>query len=124
MPLLLWLAVALLTVAIVRLVRRERELVGEMAALDERAKDLGLRLEAAEGEVAQAVTQAEIAENVLLEKGVADEDDIEAVRRRVRGGRDVRLRSSARRRAELISRGLRPRPAAEPLGPTPARRVP
>jgi hypothetical protein len=82
MPLLLWLAVALLTVAIVRLVRRERELVGEMAALDERAKDLGLRLEAAEGEVAQAVTQAEIAENVLLEKGVADEDDIEAVRRR------------------------------------------
>lgn len=82
MPLLLWLAVALLTVAIVRLVRRERELVGEMAALDERAKELGLRLEAAEGEVAQAVTQAEIAENVLLEKGVADEDDIEAVRRR------------------------------------------
>ena len=82
MPLLLWLAVALLTVAIVRLVRRERELVGEMAALDERADELGLRLEAAEGEVAQAITQAEIAENVLLEKGVADEDDIEAVRRR------------------------------------------
>lgn len=82
MPLLLWLAVGLLTVAVVRLVRRERELVSEMAELDERAKDLGLRLEAAEGEVAQAVTQAEIAENVLLEKGVADEDDIEAVRRR------------------------------------------
>ncbi len=82
MPLLLWLAVALLAVAVVRLVRRERELVSEMAELDERAKDLGLRLEAAEGEVAQAVTQAEIAENVLLEKGVADEDDIEAVRRR------------------------------------------
>lgn len=82
MPLLLWLAFALLATAVVRLVRRERDLVAELAELGDRLKELGMRLEAAEGEVAQAVTQAEIAENVLLEKGVADEDDIEAVRRR------------------------------------------
>ena len=82
MPLLLWLAVALLATVVVRLVRRERDLLAEVADLGERVRELGARLESAEGEVAQAVTQAEIAENVLLEKGVADEDDIEAVRRR------------------------------------------
>ncbi len=82
MVLLLTVAVALLATAIVRLVRRERSLVAEVSDLGERMSELGLRLEAAEAEVAQAVTQAEIAENVLLEKGVADEDDIEAVRRR------------------------------------------
>ncbi|WP_242344729.1 hypothetical protein [Anaeromyxobacter terrae] len=82
MVLLLTIAVALLATALVRLVRRGRSLVAEIADLGERVSELGLRLEAAEGEVAQAVTQAEIAENVLLEKGVADEDDIEAVRRR------------------------------------------
>jgi cell division septum initiation protein DivIVA len=82
MPLLLLLVLALLATAIVRLVRRERDLAAELAELGERVKELGMRLESAEGEVAQAVTQAEIAENVLLEKGVADEDDIEAVRRR------------------------------------------
>ncbi|WP_242338322.1 MULTISPECIES: hypothetical protein [Anaeromyxobacter] len=82
MVLLLTVAVALLSTALVRLVRRERGLVAEVSELGERVSELGLRLEAAEGEVAQAVTQAEIAENVLLEKGVADEDDIEAVRRR------------------------------------------
>lgn len=82
MPLLLWIAVVVLATALLRFARRERELVGEVGDLGERVKELGLRLEAAEAEVAQAVTQAEIAENVLLEKGVADEDDIEAVRRR------------------------------------------
>jgi hypothetical protein len=82
MPLLLWIAVVVLATAVLRFARRERELVGEVGDLGERVKELGLRLEAAEAEVAQAVTQAEIAENVLLEKGVADEDDIEAVRRR------------------------------------------
>ena len=82
MVLLLTVAVALLSTAIVRLLRRERTLVAEVSDLGERVSELGLRLEAGESEVAQAVTQAEIAENVLLEKGVADEDDIEAVRRR------------------------------------------
>ncbi|ABS24502.1 hypothetical protein [Anaeromyxobacter sp. Fw109-5] len=82
MPLLLWIAVVVLATAVLRFARRERELAGEVGDLGERVKELGLRLEAAEAEVAQAVTQAEIAENVLLEKGVADEDDIEAVRRR------------------------------------------
>ena len=82
MPLLLWIAVVVLATVVLRFARRERELAGEVGDLGERVKELGLRLEAAEAEVAQAVTQAEIAENVLLEKGVADEDDIEAVRRR------------------------------------------
>ena len=61
---------------------RERALATQVAALGERVSELSARVEAAEADVAHAVTQAEIAEGVLLEKGVADEDDIEAVRRR------------------------------------------
>jgi hypothetical protein len=61
---------------------RERALAAQVATLGERVSELGSRVDAAEADVAHAVTQAEIAEGVLLEKGVADEDDIEAVRRR------------------------------------------
>ncbi len=82
MPVLLAAAVALLATSFLRLVRRERTLAAEVAALSERVSDLTARLDGTEQDVARAVTQAEIAENVLLEKGVADEDDIAAVRQR------------------------------------------
>jgi outer membrane murein-binding lipoprotein Lpp len=66
--------------------RRERRLASEVRELEERIRELSARVEAAEADVAHAVTQAEIAESLLLEKGIADEEDIEAARRRFDGG--------------------------------------
>ncbi len=66
--------------------RRDRRLTGEMTELQERIRELSARVEAAEADVAHAVTQAEISESLLLEKGIADEEDIEAARRRFDGG--------------------------------------
>lgn len=82
MSLLLSVALSCLAAALVRTVRRERLLTAEVGALTERVNELTVRLEATEHDVARAATQAEIAESVLLEKGVADEDDLEAVRQR------------------------------------------
>lgn len=65
-----------------RLRRRERLLAAEVGMLTERIEELSARVEAAEADVAHALTQTEIAESLLVEKGVADEDDIEAVRQR------------------------------------------
>ena len=66
--------------------RRERRLTSEVRELNERIRELSARVEAAEADVAHAVTQAEISESLLLEKGIADEEDIEAARRRFDGG--------------------------------------
>jgi hypothetical protein len=82
MSLLAAAALALLASSIVHLLRRERALVAELDRVAERVRELSARMSATEQDVVQAVTQAEIAESVLLEKGVADEDDLEAVRRR------------------------------------------
>lgn len=70
----------------VRSVVRERRLEQELRATQERMRELAARVEAAEADVAHAVTQAEISESLLLEKGIADEEDIEAARRRFDGG--------------------------------------
>ena len=53
----------------------------EARALAEKVRELSARLEATEQEVARAAMQADVAELVLLDKGVADEEDIEALRR-------------------------------------------
>jgi hypothetical protein len=82
MSLLVVVALALLASSIVHLVRRDRAHVAALEALGERVRELSARIAATEQDVVQAVTQAEVAESVLLEKGVADEDDLEAVRRR------------------------------------------
>jgi hypothetical protein len=66
--------------------RREARLTGEVGELNERIRELCARVEAAEADVAHAVTQTEITESLLLEKGIADEEDIEAARRRFDGG--------------------------------------
>lgn len=79
-------AVAALAAALVQLYRRDRRLRGELAAVHERMRELAARVEAAEADVAHAVTQAEISESLLVEKGIADEEDIEAARRRFDGG--------------------------------------
>jgi outer membrane murein-binding lipoprotein Lpp len=62
--------------------RREQALAAQVAELAERVRELQVRVDAAEADVAHAVTQGDIAESLLLEKGIADEEDIEAVRRR------------------------------------------
>jgi C4-dicarboxylate-specific signal transduction histidine kinase len=79
-------AAALAAALSVQLLRRERRLTRELREVQERMRELAARVEAAEADVAHAVTQAEVSESLLLEKGIADEEDIEAARRRFDGG--------------------------------------
>jgi hypothetical protein len=53
----------------------------ETRDLAEKVRELSARLEATEQEVARAALQADVAELVLLDKGVADEEDLEEARR-------------------------------------------
>jgi hypothetical protein len=89
----LLLAVALIAVAgtAVLLARRVRAMSAEVAILSERVAELSTRMEAAEHDVAGAIAQTEVAETVLLDKGLADEEDLEAARRRfsAEGARDA-----------------------------------
>jgi hypothetical protein len=78
-------AATLVAAGFARMVLRERRMTGELAGLTERIQELSARVEAAEADVAHAVTQTEITETLLLEKGIADEDDLEAARRRFDG---------------------------------------
>ncbi len=80
-------AVALLAGVSLELVRRLRALTGEVAALTERVRELGSRLDSAEQDAAAALAQADVAECVLLDKGVFDEEDLEEARARS-GGTD------------------------------------
>lgn len=80
------LAVALFAALAAVAVRRIRELAGDVEALSERVRELSVRLDATEQDAATALSQADVAESVLLEKGVADEDDLEAARARSGGG--------------------------------------
>ncbi len=61
---------------------RDRALAASVDDLRERLRELSARLDAAENDVAQALASADVAESVLLDKGVADEEDLEAARRR------------------------------------------
>jgi hypothetical protein len=64
------------------LVRRVRGLLADVSELSERVKELAARMDAAQQDVAGALVRTEVAETVLLDKGLADEDDLEAARRR------------------------------------------
>lgn len=86
MSVLVALLLALLAASLVRAVRRERALGAELTDLSERVRAVSARLEATEQDVAHAALQAGIAESVLVEKGLADEEDLEAVRRRFDAG--------------------------------------
>ncbi len=66
----------------VRANRSERRPSSEGDDLRERVRELSERLESVERSVGEAATQAEVAGTVLLEKGIADEEDLEAARRR------------------------------------------
>jgi hypothetical protein len=82
MPLLAVAALVLLAAALLGLVRRERARASELVLLAGQVRELSQRLESTEQDVARVQTQADVAESLLVEKGVADEDDVEAVRRR------------------------------------------
>ena len=65
-----------------QLVRHLRALAADLDELSERVRELSVRLAATEQDAANALAQADVAESVLLDKGVADEDDLEAARAR------------------------------------------
>ncbi len=65
-------------------IRVARRLQGEVNALSERVEELSARLGATENDAARAALSAEVAESVLIEKGVADEEDLEEARRQFR----------------------------------------
>src|SRR5512138_2666157 len=75
-------ALELVAALAARLVRKVRALEDDVASLSERVAELSARLEAAEHDAATALAQSDVAESVLLDKGVADEDDLEAARAR------------------------------------------
>jgi hypothetical protein len=71
---LLSMAVALASI------RAWRDSAAEAEARRLEAKELASRLEAAERLAGQAAARAEVTGQLLLEKGIADEDDLETVR--------------------------------------------
>jgi aspartate aminotransferase-like enzyme len=76
------LAVALFAALAFGVVRRLRAHAEDVEALSERLRELSARLDATEQDAANALAQADVAESVLLDKGVADEEDLEAARAR------------------------------------------
>ncbi len=73
---------ALLAALSLELVRRLRALAGEVSLLTERVHDLSARVETAEHDAAAALAPADVAECVLLDQGVFDEDDLAEARAR------------------------------------------
>ena len=73
-------AVATAAVALVAVWRLRRE----AGLLSERLGEVSARLEAAEQDAARAALGSDVAESVLIDKGLADEEDLEEVRRQFR----------------------------------------
>ena len=69
--------------------RAFRALSRDRASLAERLGEVAARLEAAEHEIARAALRVEVAESVLLDKGLADEDDLDLARRQVEDAIDA-----------------------------------
>jgi hypothetical protein len=63
--------------------RSEAGLRARLAELGERLDQLHLRLEVTEQDLAMAMSQTGVAEGLLLEKGIADADEVEDMRRRL-----------------------------------------
>jgi hypothetical protein len=53
----------------------------EAAGLADQVRGIAARVESVEAEVSRTALRADVAETVLLEKGVADEEDLEEARR-------------------------------------------
>ncbi len=65
-----------------RALRRRRALEREVDGLRGTVQELAGRLEAAEAGAARALAAAEVSASLLVEKGVADEEELEAARAR------------------------------------------
>ncbi len=63
--------------------RVEAALRAQLEGLAERLDQLHVRLEVAEQDLAMALSQTGVAEGLLLEKGIADADEVEDMRRRL-----------------------------------------
>lgn len=63
--------------------RTEATLRAAVDRLSERLDQVNVRLEAAEQDLAMALSQTGVAEGLLLEKGIADADEVEDMRRRL-----------------------------------------
>ena len=72
-----------------RAARAQRALAGQIRALRRELREVSGRLENAEKSAGDAATRAEVAGNVLLEKGLANEEDLEAARRRLDAPNDA-----------------------------------
>jgi hypothetical protein len=85
LPLLLAIpvALALLAVQARRSRHREAALREQLGGLARRLDQLHLRLEATEQDLAMALSQTGVAEGLLLEKGIADAEEVEDMRRRL-----------------------------------------
>jgi hypothetical protein len=84
----LLVSLAAVTVFIAFWIRYEREravAAATLSSLEERLREVTMRLDVAEHDAVAASAHAEVAESVLLEKGYADADDLEAARRRLEG---------------------------------------
>lgn len=81
-------ALAGLSIVTFLLARRVRALLAEVAELRTQLDGMASRLAATEQDTAAALERTEVAETVLLDKGLADEEDLEAARRRPGGERD------------------------------------
>jgi C4-dicarboxylate-specific signal transduction histidine kinase len=82
------LAIALVALAAalaLRWRRREQARARALEALAERVRELEVRLDATADDLASARSSSGVAESLLLEKGIADEDEVEATRRRLGG---------------------------------------
>jgi hypothetical protein len=75
-------ALAGLSIVALLLARRVRTLAIELAEVRAEVDGLSSRLAVAEQDVVTALERTEVAETVLLDKGLADEEDLEAARRR------------------------------------------
>jgi hypothetical protein len=67
------------------LVRTRRKHAEETAQLKERLRGLSERLDQAQRQADEAVTRTEVAGHLLLEKGIADEEELEAARALLEG---------------------------------------
>jgi hypothetical protein len=76
-------AIALLAVQSWRSRRREAALGEQVGGLSRRLDQLHLRLEVTEQDLAVALSQTGVAEGLLLEKGIADAEEVEDMRRRL-----------------------------------------
>ena len=74
---------ALLALHARRARRAEAALRAQLDRLSERLEQLQVRLEASEQDLAMALSQTGVAEGLLLEKGIADADEVADMRRRL-----------------------------------------